>query len=324
MSMTLIIALGCTFVVFILVMGISALLRSGRDEADARVKNRLRQFAMNEMESESLDLLLKRSSMSEVPWFNRALGKLRFASNLEIIIRQADAKGTAGIYLLCCALLGIIGMFGGYFLSSNILIALGMAAGLGYTPIWYLSRLKTQRMDRFQQQLPEALELMSRALKSGHTFSGGMRMVADEFDAPIGVEFGATMDEINFGMDVDRALANLQARVDVTDLKFFIVSVNIQRETGGNLAEIISNIARLVRERFTLFGKIRVLSAEGRISALLLSALPFGITLVLYFLNPDYISLLWTTETGQTMAWGAIISMVIGIIVMRRMVKIQV
>jgi len=191
-------------------------------------------------------------------------------------------------------------------------------------PILYLQKLRTSRMDRFQTQLPEALDLMSRALKAGHTFGGAMRMVADEFEDPIGSEFRTTIDEINFGMDVDRAMANLQNRVDVTDLKFFIVSINIQRETGGNLAEIISNIASLVRERFVLFGKIKVLSAEGRISAILLASLPFFISGALYMLNPEYMSRLWTTELGRTMTWGAIIAMSVGIVVMRKMVKIKV
>lgn len=324
MSMTLIITLGCSFVIFLLVTGIVAFLRAGQDEADDKIKDRLRQFALTEVETETIDLVLKRSSMSEVPWFNRMLEKVHFATNLEKTISQANAKGSAGVYLLSCALLGITGGYMGLLMSGKPLVAIGLAGLLGYLPIAYLRRLKGKRMDRFQKQLPEALDLMSRALKAGHTFSGGMRMVADEFDDPIGDEFRITLNEINFGMDVDRALANLQDRVDAPDLKFFVVSVNIQRETGGNLAEIISNIARLVRERFTLYGKIRILSAEGRISALLLSGLPFAISLVLYIINPGYMELMWTTSIGQSMSWGAVISMVIGIVCMRRMVKIQV
>lgn len=324
MSLTLIIALGCTLVIFILVMGIAALIRSSSDEADERIRARLRQLALTEVEAESINLVRKQSSMSEMPWFNRMLSNLRFASNLKRTIRQADTKGSAGVYLLICALLGMLGMYLGYAFSDRIWVALILAWFLGYAPIWHLRRLKDKRMNRFQQQLPDALDLMSRALKAGHTFSGGMRMVAEEFDNPIGIEFKTTLEEINFGINVDRALANLQERVDVSDLKFFIVSVNIQRETGGNLAEIISNIARLVRERFILFGKVRVLSAEGRISAILLSALPFAISGILFVINPDYMSLLWTTDIGRGMAWGAVVSMAIGIAFMRKMVKIQV
>ncbi|CCH48696.1 type II secretion system F family protein [Pseudodesulfovibrio piezophilus] len=324
MTITILIALGSAAVLFLLFMGIGALLRSRRDEAEGRVKQRLRQFALTEVESDSIDLILKQTAMSTMPWFNRALKKLRFAANLEETIKQANAKGSAGVYLLVCALLGLIGIYIGIIFAQNLMVAVALAGVCGIMPILYLQKLRTSRMDRFQTQLPEALDLMSRALKAGHTFGGAMRMVADEFEDPIGSEFRTTIDEINFGMDVDRAMANLQNRVDVTDLKFFIVSINIQRETGGNLAEIISNIASLVRERFVLFGKIKVLSAEGRISAILLASLPFFISGALYMLNPEYMSRLWTTELGRTMTWGAIIAMSVGIVVMRKMVKIKV
>lgn len=324
MTVTIIVAIGCTVVIFILIMGIASLMRARQEEAKDRVKTRLRKFAMDEVETESIDLILKHGSMSDVPWFNRVLEKLRFAANLEKTIKQANAKGSAGAYLLLCALLGVSGLYAGTMLSGHPIAGLMIGIGLGYIPVMYLNSLKRKRMDRFQEQLPEALDLMSRALKAGHTFGGAMRMVADEFDDPIGGEFRQTLEEINFGMDVDRALANFQNRMDVSDLKFFVVSVNIQRETGGNLSEIISNIARLVRERFVLFGKIRILSAEGRISAILLSALPFGITGILYLINPDYISLLWERELGKMMAWGAVISMAIGISIMRKMVRIKV
>ncbi|QJB55241.1 type II secretion system F family protein [Pseudodesulfovibrio sp. zrk46] len=324
MSLPLIVAAGCTLVFFILAMGIAALFRAGRDEAEDKVKKRLKQFALTEVESESIDLVLKESSMSEMPWFNNFLSSLQFAANLNKLIAQGKAKGSAGVYLLLCALLGMGGIYIGVSMAERIWVAAILGYFFGSIPVQYLRFLKNRRMDRFQKQLPDALDLMSRALKAGHTFGGGMRMVADEFDDPMGSEMRTTLEEINFGMDVDRALSNLQSRVAVDDLKFFVVSVNIQRETGGNLAEIISNIARLVRERFVLFGKVKVLSAEGRLSALLLSALPFVVVAMMYTINPDYMSLLWTTELGRAMAWGAAISMLIGVSIMRRMVKIKV
>ncbi|QGY38854.1 type II secretion protein F [Pseudodesulfovibrio cashew] len=324
MHVTILVAIGCTVVIFLLVMSLGSLLRAGKEEANDKVQKRLRRFAMDETEAETLDLLLKHSSMSQVAWFNKILKNLRFAANLERNIKQADTKGSAGVYLLLCAVLGFAGFYGGFMASDKWWVGLILGGLLGYAPVAHVNRLKAKRMDRFQAQLPDALDLMSRALKAGHTFAGSMSMVAEEFDDPIGVEFRTTLEEINFGVDVDRAMGNLQKRVDVDDLKFFIVSVNIQRETGGNLAEIISNIARLVRERFVLFGKVRILSAEGRISALLLSALPFFITGVLFFINREYMSLLWTRELGRSMAWAGIISMAVGIVIMRRMVKIKV
>ncbi len=323
MSLTLLISGVAVLVVFLLIMGVSSLLQSGSDKAEQRVRQRLRALALAEADDEAVDLILRESAMSEVPWFNRLLERVRWAANLEKLIAQAEAKGTAGVYLLFCALLAVVGAYVGG-LSGRLWVAAVSGGLLAYLPIWRLAAMKRKRMDRFQQQLPEALDLMARALKAGHTFGGGMRMVADEFESPIGPEFGKTLDEINYGMDVDRALSNLQSRVDCPDLKFFTVSINIQRETGGNLAEIIAKISSLVRDRFALFGKIRVLSAEGRVSAYILIALPFLLTAILYAVNAEYVSLLWTRDLGVSMVYAALFSMVIGWIVIRKIIKIKV
>ena len=324
MNMIVLMALGAAVIIFLFVMGIMSLVQSGNEKADQRVKARLKALAMDNATEDSLALVLRESSMSEVPLFNRVLEKMRLASHITRLIKQSDTKGSAGVYLLICSLLAFVGFYAGNFVSGRIWVAILLGWGLGYLPIMNLNRLKNRRMDRFQQQLPEALDLMARALKAGHTFGGGMRMVADEFDEPLSSEFRQTIDEINYGMDVDRALKGLLDRVDCTDLKFFVVSVNIQRETGGNLAEIIAKIASLVRDRFTLFGKVKVLSAEGRLSAKILVALPFLITGVLYLVNPDYISLLWTRDMGQGMIWSSIVSMTIGVLIIRRIVQIKV
>lgn len=323
MSITFFIAVAATLVIFLLVMGIASLLQSGSDKAEKRVKSRLQSLAMSDMDAASIDLVLRETSMSTVPWFNRFLEKMRWAANVNKLIKQADAKGSAGVYLLLCALLAIVGFYVG-ILSDRIWVSFVLAFIFGNIPLWRLKMQKRKRVDRFQTQLPEALDLMARALKAGHTFGGGMRMVADEFNDPIAGEFRQTLDEINYGMDADRALYNLLERVDSTDLKFFVVSVNIQRETGGNLSEIMDKISSLVRERFVLFGKIKVLSAEGRLSALILVLLPFALAGVLYIVNPGYISLLWTRELGQGMAWSAVILLAVGVFFTRKIVRIEV
>lgn len=324
MSMALIIAAAAVLIVFLLAMGVGSLMRSGSDKAERRVRERLQAMALTaDIDAASVDLVLRETTMSEVPLFNRLLESMRWSANFSRLLYQADAKGSAGAYLLLCMLLAVIGVYAGSF-SGRLWVSAAGAIMLGYAPVWVLQGKKRKRMERFQKQLPEALDLMARALKAGHTFGGGMRMVADEFEAPIGPEFGKTLDEINYGMDVDRALTNLQARVDCPDLKFFVVSVNIQRETGGNLAEIIAKIASLVRERFALFGKIRVLSAEGRVSAYILVALPFILTGILYVVNADYIRLLWTRELGLNMVWGGVISMILGAVIIRRIIQIKV
>ncbi len=179
-------------------------------------------------------------------------------------------------------------------------------------------------MEKFERQLPEALDLMARALKAGHAFTGALKMVADEMDDPIGTEFDKTLGEINFGIDVSQALINLSQRVDCPDLRFFVIAIIIQRETGGNLAEILGNIAYLIRERFKLHGRVRVLAAEGKLSAIILVALPFLVALALTFLNPDYLEVLVTDPIGRFMSCFALVMMAFGIVVMKKMVAIKV
>jgi len=195
---------------------------------------------------------------------------------------------------------------------------------LGMAPFFYISVKKRRRMEKFQRQLPDALDLIARALKAGHAFTGGLRMVADELGDPIGTEFEKTLNEINFGVGIPEALKNLPNRVDCPDLKFFITSVIIQRETGGNLAEILTKLGYLIRERFKLQNRVQVLSAEGKLSAIILITIPFFIALALTILNPAYIRSLFIDPIGKVLVAFALVMMVIGILVMKRMIKIKV
>ena len=178
-------------------------------------------------------------------------------------------------------------------------------------------------MKKFQRQLPEALELMARSLRAGHAFTSGMKTAADEFDDPLGTEFHATMDEINFGISVTAALKSLASRVDCPDVNYFVVSVILQYETGGNLADIIESIAYLIRERFKFQGKIRALSAEARWSAYILIALPFLLMIVFHLISPEYLTPLFSEPIGRIVAGIAAFMMGIGIFVMKRMINIR-
>jgi tight adherence protein B len=183
---------------------------------------------------------------------------------------------------------------------------------------------KKRRITAFQKQLPEALELIARALKAGHAFTSGIKLAAEEFKDPLGSEFQATLDEINFGISVADAFKNLSGRIDCPELRFFVVSVILQRETGGNLAEIIESLSQLIRERFKFEGKIRVLSAEGKLSAAILVALPFLIALIIQFISPDYLQSLFTDPRGRTAAVAALTGMAVGIVFIKQMIKIKV
>ena len=179
-------------------------------------------------------------------------------------------------------------------------------------------------MAKFEKQLPEALDLIARALKAGHAFSSGMKLSADEFPDPLGTYFEETLDEINFGISVADALKNLTTRVDCPDLRFFVVSVILQRETGGNLAEIIEGLAHLIRERFKFRGKVKTLSAEGRLSGKILVAVPLLLFVVLYIINPDYAGTLIVDSVGRLMMIIAFFMTVFAWLVIRRIVSIDV
>lgn len=178
-------------------------------------------------------------------------------------------------------------------------------------------------MDDFQRQLPDALDLVSRALRAGHAFSVGMKMVGDEFPDPIGPEFARAVEEISYGIDVPEALKNLSHRIDCVDLSFFVTSLIVQRETGGNLAEILEAISRLIRQRFELLGRVKALSAEGKLSAIVLFLLPIGMGLLLWRLNPSYMELLVTDPFGQNMLASASVMMLVGFFVIRKMTTIS-
>lgn len=315
----LVLALATLFFALFVMNVVGAAARARRE----RVEERLKALALAGPDVSAQDLL-RRTVFSEVPWFHRLLSELHWTRNFERVIRQAKMTGTPGLYLLLSAVIGAVAFLLALLATGAPLAALLAGSILGPLPIVRVYRCRAARMAGLQRQLPDALDLIARALKAGNTFAGGMRMVADEFADPIGPEFATTLDEINYGMDIEKALHNLMARVDSLDLKFFVVSVNIQRETGGNLSEIIGNTAALIRERFKIHGRIRILSAEGRISAIVLLALPFAAAGALYLIKPDYMSLLFTEPLGQVMIKSALVSMTIGYFVIRRMVNFKV
>lgn len=321
--MTLLIGLAVAVVLFLFIGGLFRLLNAPAEERRERVRGRLDSLANSRSENAGVNII-RSQPVSNVKWVEKAFGKVGWFRRLRKTIRQAGAKGTPTRYILTGMSLGLAGFMLAMVLTGNLIVALPVGVLFLLVPFWLLKRKKAKRMNRFDEQLPDALDLIARSLRAGHTFAGGMRMAADEFDEPLGPEFGKTLDEINFGIESDRALANLLDRVDSTDLKFFVVSVNIQRETGGNLSEIVGNIASLVRERFKLYGKVRVLSAEGRLSAMILLALPFIIAVVIHFLNPDYLVLLFVEPVGRILLYCALGSMLFGYLVIRKMVQIKV
>lgn len=321
--MDILIVIGIFIVTLILLEGSYVTFRSIQNPERKEVLKRLRILSSKEYENEDIDILRK-NLLSEVQWLNQMLLSFRWTDKVNLFLQQADAQYTLGVYVLLSFLLASAGGLVGLLITSSRMVLILFAVFLGMIPFLYIYFKKKHRMEKFQRQLPEALDLIARALKAGHALTGGLRMVADELGDPIGTEFEKTLYEINFGVGIPEALKNLPNRVDCPDLRFFIISVILQRETGGNLAEILEKIAHLIRERFKLQGHIQVLSAEGKLSAVILIALPFVIAVALYVLNPGYIKTLVIDPIGKILILFALIMMTIGIFVMKRMVKIKV
>lgn len=204
------------------------------------------------------------------------------------------------------------------------LVAVGIALFAGALPLLMALRRKARRRDRVVQQLPEALELISRALRAGHALPSAIKMTADEIPDPLGGEFLILFNEISYGVPMQDALRNLAARMPGSDAGFFVVSALIQRETGGNLAELVDTSARIIRERLRLLEQVKVYSAEGRLSAWILGLLPFGLGLVLHLVNPGFMAVLWDDPTGLKMLGAVAVLMVAGVAWMRSVIRIRV
>jgi tight adherence protein B len=288
-----------------------------------KIRRRLRDLSTAGARRETVDIIRKKA-LSQAPGLTRLILSASGVQSLARLLEQANSRYSVGGFLLLSLVLAVIGLLLTSFLTSNLLFTVAGAGLLGSLPVLSVYRTKRQRMLKFQRQLPDALDLVGRALKAGHGFVAGLKMAGDEFPDPIGVEFEKTIDEINFAGDAPSGLKNLAQRVDCPDLKFFVTAVLVQRETGGNLAEIIDNISRLIRKRFELLGRIRALAAEGKLSAIVLLGLPFLIAAALSILNPHYVGLLFTDPLGQAMLGFGGVMMIIGTVVMIKMIKIRV
>jgi tight adherence protein B len=207
---------------------------------------------------------------------------------------------------------------------QGLLWSAGAGMALAIVPWLYVQRKRWIRLRKIERQLPEALDLLTRALRSGHAFSSALQMLGEEMAEPIAGEFRIVRDEVNFGVALSQALMNLCERVPVTDLRYFVVSVLIQRDSGGNLTEVLSNLSRLIRERMKLFGKIRVLSSEGRLSAWILGLMPLGMVALLEFANPEFIEPLWTDPIGIAIVKTLVVLMAIGVLVLIKIIRIRV
>jgi tight adherence protein B len=287
-----------------------------------KLHRRLKILAGAGQQGPAIDILKKRT-LSEIPWLNEALLKASFIPRLEALHSQSRANRPIGFFVILSAVLFIAGFIIAHAMRINPVAVVLPSVFLAAAPFLYLVRKRRKRMKKFESQLPEALDLVARSLKAGLAFTGGLRMVAEEFGDPIGVEFAKAVDEINFGMAVPEALMNMTRRIENEDLKFFAVAVIVQRETGGNLSEILEGLSRLIRERFKFQGRVRVLAAEGRMSATVLMGLPFFLVGLLSILDPEYIGVLFSDPIGMLIIACSLVMMSFGGVIIKKLVEIK-
>ncbi|WP_213297062.1 type II secretion system F family protein [Paraburkholderia sacchari] len=268
--------------------------------------------------------ILKARRLDGSTLFGRALLLVPKIRSFEAWVQQSGISWTAARIAALCAVMPVFVLVVGLFVRVPFAMLAAAAGASALLPLLYVSRRRAKRLLRFQKQLPDACDMLARALRSGHAFTGAIDMVGTEFADPMGAEFRVTFDEINYGVSLNDALLGLAHRVPVGDLRYFVIAVLIQRETGGNLAELLDSIASLVRERFKLFDKVRVLAAEGVLSARVLCLLPVFTAGAIAFLNPDFLEVLWKDPTGVMLLEGVSVLMVIGTIWVRRIVRIHV
>jgi tight adherence protein B len=268
--------------------------------------------------------LIKRQKDGPLPLVDRLVSETGAGNWIAKLIEQSGSKTGVSAVILMAGLLGVVAALG---------VAAVVGGGLGFfpgfmfgaaIPFVVLMRKRTVRLRKFEEQFPEALDLLSRAIKAGHAFQTAMGMVAEEGAEPMGPEFRKTFEEQNYGLPLKDALNNLAIRMPLLDVRFFVTAVLIQRETGGNLSEILDNLAYVVRERFKILRQVRVYTAHGRMTGYVLLALPAFLAVALMFINPDHMNTLFTERAGKLMIAATVVMQTIGYIWIRKIVTIEV
>jgi tight adherence protein B len=268
--------------------------------------------------------LRKDELLSAIPWLNKKLLQFQLAPLIYSLLRQADLKWTPGGLIAGCGLCFVLPAYLVYLRFGSVLIALLVGLAVAFAPIGYALFKRSKRFNKFQEGLPEALDLIVNAVRAGHSLIAAMGLVARECADPVGAEFKACFEEQNYGLELTTALDNLIVRVPLQDLKIVATAITIQKESGGNLAEVLDKTAHVIRERFRLKRQVRTHTAQGRLTGVVLTLLPIGLGIVLFFVNPTSMSLLWTTVLGRKLLWAGAIGIVLGGFIINRIVDMEV
>jgi len=315
--------------VFVVVALVVFVLFSLLDErkSQARVLRDRLSYTQETSERKPLEdiALLRDEMLSEIPALDKLLRRSERVSALQKLLEQADIKTRAGNFLLLCVGSGVLLAFIVYAVANkNVMFAwVGLLLGF-FLPYSFASYRRTKRFDEFEELFPQAIDTLARAVRAGHAFTTALEMISDEVSEPVATEFRKLFEEQKFGLPVREALSNLVDRVPLVDVKFFVTAVMLQRETGGNLADILDNLSYVIRERFKILRQVRVYTAQGRLTMLLMMGMPPIIVMGMMFMNPSFIKPLFTDPIGHFMLVIGIALQTVGYFVIRKIIRIQV
>jgi tight adherence protein B len=319
------IAIACFIGVLSLLLGAYWLFVLRPETAAQRTLSRRLNPARKVARLSETSLLNEVKLNSTVPVLARALGQFSGAARpIERMIERSGYSVSLGQIVLGAAFAALVAAVAAWQFTHLLPLAAGAGLLLAMTPFMFLRHAASRRMARFEEQFPEAIDLIARALRAGHAFTTGLGMVADEVEEPVRTEFRLLHDRQNFGMPLPDALRSLAVRVPLLDARFFATAVLTQRESGGNLSEVLDNLSKLIRERFKLKRQVRTLSAHGRITGWVLAALPIVLGALMFLIAPAHMAVLFTDPLGVRMIVGAAVLQVIGFVAMQRIVNIEV
>jgi tight adherence protein B len=314
------------FVTALIAGGVLAVTYLPAALAGRRIGERLREVGQPAPQEEPTEsgAIVRKEAGSPLPVIDRLLHGTGLHGRLAGLIEQSGVRTTpTAVFVFTLLSAGVLGLAASIFVRYAMVVWAVVFTG-ATLPLLHLLRRRGSRRRRFEEQFPEALDLLSRALRAGHAFQSALGMVAEELPDPVGTEFRKTFEQQNFGLPLTDALNELAARTQLLDVRFFVTAVTIQRETGGNLSEILDNLAEVVRERFKLLRQVRVHTAHGRFTGYVLLGLPAALGIVLMFVSPDHMNTLFGHPLGRTMLVGAGVMQTIGYFWIRQVIRIEV
>ncbi len=307
-----------------LAYGVFQVVYDVRGSTRKRVMDRLKSGASRGKDQQKEAIDFRRTTQKATGVLAQQFARMSLAKNLQKTLDQANLNWSAPQVLVNLTATALISVAGLMFFGVQLIAALGIGLGIFGLPIMYLHQRRKKRLKKLVNQLPDVFELLSQALRAGHSLASGMQLIAKELPDPAGTEFGRVFHEQNLGLKIEDALKSMADRIDMLDVRFFVTAVLIQRQTGGDLAEVLDKIGRVIRSRIELFGKVQALTAEGRLSGYVLLALPGIVFTVMLQVNRDYAMMLFTTDLGRMMLTGAIVMQIMGWLMIKKIVNIKV